>query len=312
MNRFMRLLWIPLWIVLVIGAGIGSFWLTLLLFSKSPEVRVPDLRGLDFIEAIEITQSRDLVLYLEERVFNDEQPRGMIVQQVPEPGQLCKPGRKIKVRISRGRARIDVPDLRGLPLRQAAHRLEILGLTPGEVTAIHSDLMGRGLVLATAPPAGAAMDSGRLVKFIVSEGNARQFVMPSLVDGTLEDARAFFGKAGIKIQNVRYRSTGGAAQGTVLAQIPSPGLPVSGADDIHLTVQGTVQQADEKYRFVWQAPTSYRASTATVVMNHGDAQETLWENKIESGEKIVAETRWTDGGTISVYLDGNLVYKEQL
>lgn len=57
------------------------------------------------------------------------EPAGTVIAQSPVPGQRLRPGAAVQLAISAGRPQLPVPDLIGLPYRDAAALAERLGFT---------------------------------------------------------------------------------------------------------------------------------------------------------------------------------------
>jgi hypothetical protein len=79
---------------------------------------------------------------------------------------------------------IEIPDLRGLSLREAARTLLTLGLIPGEWAERYNDDVPRGALIRTQPPAGQEVAPGTVIDYTMSLGpepgpTAREAVPPS-------------------------------------------------------------------------------------------------------------------------------------
>lgn len=313
MKFSVRLLMILLSVVALSAIGMGSFWFALTYFSRGDDVRVPNIKGLELAQALSVVQERQLQLYLDGEEYNDNVPVGLIASQAPKPGQRCKPGRKIRVIVSKGQAKIIMPNIVGAPLRQAALTIERLGLIPDKVIRISDSQSMSGRVIATNPTDETNVDSGQMVTFVVSEGDSPQcYVMPAVVGKGLEEVTSLFAKAGIELTNTRYRSTGGAVDGMIISQIPSPGMPVEKAQDIQLTVQGTMTAEESFYEFSWKVPQDFRVSRIRVLLVQTETTKTLWDRNAEGGEVVTVKVPWVDKAKIHVYLNDSLVYVEQL
>lgn len=96
--------------------------------------RVPDLRGLSLTEASAMLEDRELRAMVIDSVYNDELPKGSVVDQDPDAGVEVKPGRKIYLVLNASQPKmIDMPKLVDLSKRQAISVLDIIGLKVKEL-----------------------------------------------------------------------------------------------------------------------------------------------------------------------------------
>ncbi|MFQ5869795.1 MAG: PASTA domain-containing protein, partial [Candidatus Zixiibacteriota bacterium] len=102
------------------------------------------------------------------REYSPTQPLGTVLFQSPERGTVAKQGRTIKVIISQGSATTEVPEVRGLALRQAQLILQEKGLTQGMILSSWDDSLPEGVVIETQPPAGTVMDLKSEVSLVVN------------------------------------------------------------------------------------------------------------------------------------------------
>jgi beta-lactam-binding protein with PASTA domain len=130
-NRFVRIL-LP---ILVVGALVFAGWAWLRSYTRhGVAMRVPDLKGLSLAEAGSMLESRDLRAFVIDSVYNDELPKGSVVEQDPVSGIEVKPGRKIYLVLNASQPKmIDMPRLVDLSKRQAISVLDIIGLKVQEL-----------------------------------------------------------------------------------------------------------------------------------------------------------------------------------
>ena len=82
-------------------------------------VKTPDFLGVPFSEAERIVKNRNLLIAVESSEFHNSYEKGAISYQLPAPGTMIKPGRRIRVRISKGPRPKIVPDVVGKSPRDA-------------------------------------------------------------------------------------------------------------------------------------------------------------------------------------------------
>ena len=140
------------------------------LVSTGPALEtVPNVVGLPVAEALERFEGVRGARFeiRQRRIFSDE-PVGIVVAQDPKAGEEIGVGAPIRINISKGTGRVDVPDVVGQTARVAAAMLRRAGLDPRpfEVPAPEP----AGTVIAQNPPGGAQATKGDRVRINVATG----------------------------------------------------------------------------------------------------------------------------------------------
>jgi eukaryotic-like serine/threonine-protein kinase len=92
----------------------------------------------------------------------------VVIAVEPKAGEQTKPGDRVTVTVSKGKAPITVPNLRGKDINEARGILQQLGLVPRELYK-DSD-KPKDQVLAQDPPDGTGVEQGAEIKLDVSKG----------------------------------------------------------------------------------------------------------------------------------------------
>ncbi len=126
-------------LAMVIGVGliiILIIWLNI--YTRHGQSRpVPEVRGLTLEEARRTVLKNRMRFTVIDSVYTSFVPRGCIAEQMPLPGHRVKKGRMIKVTINAFNPEmVAVPDLVGLPRRQALSLIETAGLVPGQLNYV--------------------------------------------------------------------------------------------------------------------------------------------------------------------------------
>ncbi|MGC5018143.1 Stk1 family PASTA domain-containing Ser/Thr kinase [Micromonospora sp. DT47] len=155
----------------------GTITLTL---SLGPErFPLPDMVGKEFeLAEAELTGAKLTVAKGAAR-YDDNLPAGVVVATNPKAGAEVKPGARITVILSKGRAPISVPNLVGKNVNEARATLAQLELVPVE-TYKDSD-KPKDEILGQSPADGTGVEKGAQVKLDVSKGPA-PVVVPRVVD----------------------------------------------------------------------------------------------------------------------------------
>ncbi|TDC48770.1 Stk1 family PASTA domain-containing Ser/Thr kinase [Micromonospora sp. KC207] len=180
----------------------GTITLTL---SRGPErLPVPDVVGKDFELAEADLTNAELVVAKGGSRYDDNLPEGVVVAIDPKVGTEVKPGTKVTVILSKGKAPVSVPNLVGKNLTDARTTLAQLGLVPVE-TYKDSD-RPRDEILGQSPGNGTGVEKGTQVKLDVSKGPP-QVVVPRVVDLPCQQAKQQLEGLGLPV-NVQFNPNG--------------------------------------------------------------------------------------------------------
>lgn len=208
----------------LISAALLSCLTAMRLAIRGSEVTVPGVVGRSLEEASRQISRAQLVLKVRGHRFDDHvPPDGIITQSPAEAGRLKRQG-TVKVLVSLGPRRIQVPDVRGKTLRAGRYQLLQRGLAPGFTSTISSESTEKDLVMSQFPLAGEQETRSPTVNMLVSAGRTRAaFLMPDLVGKRLENVSGTLALWDIGLGEVRYQSLPGLAPGTVLEHSPAAG-----------------------------------------------------------------------------------------
>ncbi|GAA1792583.1 Stk1 family PASTA domain-containing Ser/Thr kinase [Planosporangium flavigriseum] len=199
------------------GAGrrvVGGSTITLSLSLGPERYLVPDEAGKDAVLAQNELTKLKLVVQVTQ-VYDDVVPAGMVVSTDPPAQTSVKPGAKIVLRVSRGRAPVTVPGVIGQPLDQAQATLTSMGLKV--VTSQQDSPKPANTVLTQDPVDGTGVEPGTTITLTVSKGPPLVAV-PGLVGRNAVEARQVLAGLGLQAQVI-----GG---GTVRIQNPPEGQQV--------------------------------------------------------------------------------------
>ena len=126
-----------LMIALIILSGLSAYLTINLIIKSEDTVIVPDLIGKDVVFVLE--QLTDLGLNTKVRgsEYSETIPKNHIIFQDPDADSEIKKGRDVKIILSRGTQSILMPNLVGLPERQASIILEENGLCRGTASRVY-------------------------------------------------------------------------------------------------------------------------------------------------------------------------------
>ncbi len=202
------------------------------------ESEVPELLGKSRDQAAAACRDAGFGFEVHGETYSSSVGAGRVLDQDPEQGMVVKQGRGIYVILSKGREMVGVPHVVGLTRRQASILIENNFLVVDSVLSASDANMARGRVVAVEPPPGTSLPKGSRVTLSVSEG-ARKVRVPSLIDKSVDEARAILRGAGLAIGKVSFRYNRYLSAGRIIDQHPLERTPVEPGVTVDVVVSTT-------------------------------------------------------------------------
>ncbi|HEY8532851.1 MAG TPA: Stk1 family PASTA domain-containing Ser/Thr kinase [Micromonospora sp.] len=201
----------------------GTIVLTL---SLGPErYRVPDVVGKTFeLATIDLEKARLTVTRGPDR-YDNTFPAGVVIAIEPAAGTEVKPGDKVTVTVSKGRAPITVPNVIGKNIIEARAILQQLGLTAVEQYV--DSPRPKDLVLSQSPPDGSGAEPGEQIKLEVSKGPPAVLI-PRVIDMPCPQAKQILEERQLRVR-VDFNPNG-----TVRYQVPGENAEVPPGTEIRI------------------------------------------------------------------------------
>jgi len=169
----------------VVGLGVGGFYLWV--GSAPPEVRAPEVTGIDLRAAEQILARRGLVGQVVTHRYDEQAPAGRVVKAAPAAGRIVRQGRVIELIVSDGPPWVRMPDVREMELARARKAVSEADLRLARIRRRYDDALPAGWVVHQLPRAGARVARGESVELVVSAG-PRPRVEPVAVEGEAKHA----------------------------------------------------------------------------------------------------------------------------
>jgi len=155
---------------------------------------VPDIRGLTLQDARHAVRRSRLRLQVIDSVYTSVVPKGCIAEQIPMPGHRVKKGRTVTVTINAFNPEmVAVPDLVGLPRRQALAQIASAGLQAGQLTYVSDitvDFVLKQKMHGQDIAPGDSVQKGMVIDLVLGKGLSDQRTMlPNLRGLTLQQAK---------------------------------------------------------------------------------------------------------------------------
>lgn len=218
---------------------------------------------------------------------NDTITRGMVMSQTPDANTKIKEGETVVLVVCSGPKSSIMPDLSNLTLAEAEKKIEEMGLVSGSIQNRASEKPD-GCVLDQDPKPGSEVAAGDAVDIWVSEKTSESvYTMPSVVNASLEDAKARLNAVGFQWIRVIQKSSA-YEQGTVLEQKPEANTAVVSAS---APVEITISELAKMYHAPLKLSLNIEQPNTEVLV-------VILDNDME----FVAENREADKGTLDLSL----------
>jgi eukaryotic-like serine/threonine-protein kinase len=204
--------------------------IVLTISSGPASVAVPDVQGLSEADATKRLEDAGLLVD-PEFAFSDTIPEGRAIGTDPGPGISLDTGQTVKLIVSRGSNKVEVPSVIGLQDDQALARLQSADLA-GTVVQRDSDEPA-GKVVAQSPTAGKLVRSGSSVTIFVSSG---AISVPNVLGQDRATAVTALKRAGFVVSIDEQPTTDVTQSNRVLNQFPPGGSRGQRGDTVTISV----------------------------------------------------------------------------
>ena len=160
-----------------------------------------------------------------------------VVDQYPVAGAKVKPGRTIRLKISRSEKLIIVPNLVGQSRRSVEISLQQIGLRIDTVYTEFNPDYPKGTVAWQFPKSGDYIKKGMGLQITVSQGLPPDFFqVPQLFGMSMQNAKDLLTKARLKVGKISYKQNEDLVPYTVLDQSIAPGTVLNQTIQVDLVV----------------------------------------------------------------------------
>jgi serine/threonine-protein kinase len=223
-------------------AAVGGFlisYVAIFLFAFPAEVLpdegiLPNVVGKTWEDASAILQKAGFSAQQGESRYHKTIAANIVLQEDPPAGSRQKRGTDVVLALSSGQRNAEVPVTTNMSQQQARIAIENTGLTLGGVSEQLAE-QPRGLVIATAPPAGTKVQLPGTVDIVLSKGPATVQV-PDLYGRTIGEARSMMEQIGLRIAGISRDTSSIQPENTVIRQQPAAGQSIAAGAPVSLTV----------------------------------------------------------------------------
>lgn len=187
-------------------------------------VAVPDVSGQSESAAQKTLEDANLVVDSESK-YDDYIEAGKVISTDPAAGMEVEEGTHVKMYVSMGVEKVEVPQITGITSEEAQAALAAVGLIGGSVTEEYSEEYDAGYVISQGKSAGSKLEKGSAVDYVVSKGSSKVEV-PDLYGMTMAEAQQALSDLGLVSGAVTSGGHSDLPEGQVMSQTIAPGSHV--------------------------------------------------------------------------------------
>ena len=215
------------------------------------EVVVPDLLGKTPLEGRKIAEDSGLQMEVERRYYSPTTPEGKILSQLPPSNTQVRRGWQIRVALSLGPQRIEIPSLLGQSQRAAEINIRRRGLDIGAIAQFQIPGSTPDQVLSQSPlPNASGISAPKISLLVTAASQPQPLVMPNFVGQPLTAAVQVLQGAGLRVGVVTFAGQPGSpfspplittpqasANSTIVSHNPAPGEKVIAGSSVNFQVK---------------------------------------------------------------------------
>lgn len=136
----------------------------------TPNIYTPELIGLSTEEAEQLLAKKNLNYEIAGTLYHPLYAEGVVVESKPPSGREVKANRLIRVFVSKGPLKEEVPQLLGRSLDESTSILNGFKINWEVVNRIYSPFVEKDSILTQIPMMGESLVSGQAMQLVVSDG----------------------------------------------------------------------------------------------------------------------------------------------
>lgn len=198
-------------------------------------ISVPNVEGISQRAAEKILEYNKLQSVVDIEKFDNNLPPGFVIFQNPEPNRSVKKKRRIYLVISKGYMKINMPDLIGVPMRDARFTVEKEQIVMGDIEYEFHRYYPENVIIEQSIPPNTEIVVNTKVDLIVSLGNEPENItVPNLTGRHRQEALLKIQKAGLTLGSVNVRETTVFPDETVIGQSMKAGHSAEKGDTLNI------------------------------------------------------------------------------
>lgn len=203
--------------------------------SFTEQVMVPDIEGLTLKEAQQRLSLVNLSMEIKESIDLGDASESKVLTQNPRGKLLARKGSVVYVVVGVGVTETEVPNLLGLPFRNAEKSLREAGLVVRDLFFEENDKASSGIILKQSPLPKTIAYRGEGITLTVSLG--KWVEVPLLIGMTVEEAEKILKIYDLKLGIITPDKLHKDKTSLIIEQFPQEGQRIPSKSMVHLKVQ---------------------------------------------------------------------------
>jgi beta-lactam-binding protein with PASTA domain len=313
-------------IIILIAIFIAAFFtvtlVTFLLIRKGPpEVAVPKVTNKDLIEGLIILQKKNLRVIIDPRYFSD-QPKNMIVEQIPKAGSIVREQKDIKLIVSKGPIISIVEDYTGMTIPFVQNRLQEIfsfqgkTIKIGNVTYVSSEYP-EGTIVGQYPSPNTPITNVDTIDLIVSKGKEiHVFQLKDYTGQKVDEVMQLLALRGVLVRVVTEEVLDPAMNGIIISQGLPEGTVVKRNDTVSFNV-GYLPSEEGKEKLYarvlnFDVPPDVDEATIRIVVKDKIGEREIYNAQNVGGDNISVPFKSYSNTTVFIYVDDGLFEMRKL
>jgi len=168
-----------------------------ILSKGSERYTIPKTAGLTVSAAQNVLSKFPLEILAVNETFNDEIPKGFVIQTRPEAGTSVRRDAPVEITVSKGIEQIALASYLGKSGEQALNELTEAGFDV-QPTYAYSENVLELAIISQNPAGGSALNKGAKVSIVISKGPRYTFIPSNLKGMTTDDAKKLLRSLGLE------------------------------------------------------------------------------------------------------------------
>jgi len=273
------------------------------------KVIVPYVVGKDLAEAEAELLRLDLVPVVDAR-RNDDAPLNQVLQQSPPAESSVGAGRDVKLTVSDGPRRTEVPLVIGDSKMLAETKLKTKGLDFAYLEDEYNEDFLAGEIFRQDPIAGELAPGGTVVELTVSLGpEPVPTTAPDVLEKSFEEAAKLLEEAGLQVGSIKRVESSVYYAEIVMEQSTPGGSELSEGDSVDLTVSRGPGPAPvlRTTSVIFDVPNDGVSHRIYIVLNDSRGASEPYNEILAPGYPLQETISFLGEGTITVYMDDVIV-----
>ncbi len=281
-------------------------------------VPLPDVRGMEYEQAVQTLQAEGFTPGDVVRVANKNLPAGAVVAQSPASPASVPAGMRVDLLVSYGggapQGLVRVPDLAGRAEKAARKMVEDGGLRVGNVRYQYTLATPPGVVVRMSPSPGTKVSKGSRIELVVATTErAAAGKTPAPESAGTDGASVPPGTVRVPVVGVPPRAGDeGSLPGQVMPTVvpAEPEEPSVAPEPPKKPAPGEISRG-KKAKIRYQVPPLVKPMNLRIEVVDRNGTRQILDKTVRGGEYIKLEEAYAQEAMVTIYLGGEFVWQDR-